>query len=95
MALHDRSSIAPEDALLARAGVHNIPIVSRQSTQIGNKQMSDMLTWPKCIMGLLVWLLASEPGPSRLSEVHWGPERECLVRNLFYLPGQIPTPLNL
>lgn len=57
MALHDRSSIAPEDALLAHAGVHNVPIVSRQSTQIGNKQMSDMLTWPKCIMGLLVWLL--------------------------------------
>lgn len=95
MALCDRSSIAPEDALLAHAGVHNVPILSRQSTQIGNKQMTDVLTWPMCIMGLLVWLLVSEPSPPRLSEVHWNPERECLVRNLFYLPGQIPTPLNL
>lgn len=95
MAPHDRSSTAPEDALLAHAGVHNVPILSRQSAPIGSKQMSDMLTWPVCMVGLLVWLLVSEAGPPRLSKVHWSPERECRVRNLFSLPGQIPTPLNL
>lgn len=65
MALSDRSSIAPEDALLAHAGVHNAPILSSQSTQIGNKQISDLLhLTTSCIMGLFVWLLVSEPSPS-------------------------------